>query len=153
MEAFNNFLGDLTTEINKQGGKLRNISLKNKKLAIRLQNGQEITIKNLPAIGESALFAASKVLNPKHLAKLVSRTTRELKSNDEDSDDDSDAKARATGEAAVSIFSILAIVILVIVVLAVLAFLYNRFYPGNGGGGGGGAGGGSGNGSGGSGNA
>jgi hypothetical protein len=108
-EAFNNFLGDLTTELNKFGGHVKNVSLKNRKIVVRLQTGRDLVIGKLPKINDNLLFYATKALNVKKLAEMARQVS-----------------ARADGGgSAVPIFAIIAILVLV---LAVLYFILNPFF-------------------------
>jgi hypothetical protein len=74
MEAFNNFLHEVTSEINQRAGKplVKNARLRsNRTLRVKLQNGQELNVKNVPAVNSTVLYAVTKYLNPDRLRQYA----------------------------------------------------------------------------------
>lgn len=82
MEAFNNFLGEVVSELDANHHVVRNMRLKEtsrgRKLSIQLQDGRVIRLRHLPPLNEHVLLAASRHLKPAWLARTALRTVGQL---------------------------------------------------------------------------
>lgn len=78
MEAFNNFLSEVVSELDANQHVVRSMRLKEssrgRKLSIQLHDGRVVRIRNLPVTNEYILLAASRHLKPQWLARTALRT-------------------------------------------------------------------------------
>lgn len=133
-EVFNKFLDELAEELNAKGAKITKLSLKGKNLIIKLQNGRQIPLRNLPLPNETLLYVATRFLNPKKVAALFKKqgisVSKPVNADESlyDSEDEEEHSTRQTTETSpvVSVLSILAILVLVVLILGVVAYLFGR---------------------------
>ena len=135
-EVFNKFLDELAEELNAKGAKITKLSLKGKNLTIKLQDGRQIPLRNLPLPNETMMYVATRFLSPKKVAALFKTQGKKTAKTDEelyDSDDSDDKEpfTRSTRQVTetsplVSVLSVLAILVLVVLILGVVAYLFGR---------------------------